>query len=299
MSKPKLSMGAITAIVVAILTALAVANKGHSEPVSYPLAEQARFTVEVVGSGTDVILIPGLGSSADVWAATVEALKPNHRIHVLNIAGFAGVPAGANAEGEVIAPSVEALHDYIVSQGLKKPVVMGHSMGGLMTLMLGIAHPEDAGKLIVVDALPFYSVLFDPGATVENVKSYAVRYRDMVANMPEAQFAAMQQQLIPAHKPAWGETVVGWSLTSDRKVFAQALYDDLLTDTRADLPKIKAPLVVFYPWTSASAFAAEATDGVYAAQYANASGVKLIRIDDSSHFIMLDQPDVFHAKLIE
>lgn len=33
----------------------------------------SRFTVDVRGDGPDVILIPGLGSSRDVWAAQVEA----------------------------------------------------------------------------------------------------------------------------------------------------------------------------------------------------------------------------------
>ena len=43
-------------------------------------------------------------------------------------------------------------------------------MGGLMTLMLAKKHPEAAGKLMIVDALPFYGMLFGPTATPDAVR---------------------------------------------------------------------------------------------------------------------------------
>ncbi|MEA3039246.1 MAG: hypothetical protein QOE79_1759, partial [Sphingomonadales bacterium] len=72
----------------------------------------ARFSVEVTGSGPDVILIPGLTASKDIWRGTVAAV-PGYRYHLIQVAGFAGAPAGGNARGEVVAPLAEEIARYI------------------------------------------------------------------------------------------------------------------------------------------------------------------------------------------
>lgn len=64
-----------------------------------------RIEVVTRGSGADVILIPGLTSHRDVWATTAAALETNHRVHIVQVKGFAGFPAEANAEGPVSASS--------------------------------------------------------------------------------------------------------------------------------------------------------------------------------------------------
>src|SRR5205085_90635 len=62
-----------------------------------------RIGVTVMGSGPDVVLIPGLSSTPAVWASTMAAL-PGYRYHLIHVSGFAGRPAGANAEGSFIIP---------------------------------------------------------------------------------------------------------------------------------------------------------------------------------------------------
>src|SRR5919199_740472 len=71
-----------------------------------------RFTVEVIGSGPDVILIPGLTASRNVWRPTVAAV-PGYRYHLIQVAGFAGAPARGNREGPVVAPLAEEIARYI------------------------------------------------------------------------------------------------------------------------------------------------------------------------------------------
>src|SRR5690242_10033017 len=77
-------------------------------------APPTRFSVEVRGAGPDVILIPGLASGRAVWNDTATRLQGSRRLHLVQVAGFAGSPAGPNATGPVIAPVVEELHRYIV-----------------------------------------------------------------------------------------------------------------------------------------------------------------------------------------
>src|SRR3546814_6830109 len=48
----------------------------------------ARFDVEIIGNGPDVVLIPGLNSTREVWRPTAEALASDHRVHLVQLAGF-------------------------------------------------------------------------------------------------------------------------------------------------------------------------------------------------------------------
>jgi pimeloyl-ACP methyl ester carboxylesterase len=88
-------------------------------------AEPARFSVTVTGSGPDVILVPGLMSDRAVWDGSAAALE-GHRVHLVQIAGFAGEPAGSNGQGPLLAPIVEELGAYIASVGLERPRIVGH-----------------------------------------------------------------------------------------------------------------------------------------------------------------------------
>src|SRR4029077_14262426 len=82
-------------------------------------AAPTRFSVVIQGvapgKGPDVILIPGLSSSRDVYSAEAKLLTATYRLHLIQIAGFAGDPAGPNATGPILAPVVEQLHQYIVA----------------------------------------------------------------------------------------------------------------------------------------------------------------------------------------
>ena len=80
-----------------------------------------RISVRTAGSGSDVILIPGLASSPRVWTEMVNAI-PGHRYHLIQVSGFAGQPVGSNNEGLVAAPVAEEIARYIAEQGLQKTV---------------------------------------------------------------------------------------------------------------------------------------------------------------------------------
>jgi pimeloyl-ACP methyl ester carboxylesterase len=275
---------------------MGVFNKAHAAT-PWPDAATERFSVSVSGSGRDIILIPGLGSSADTWTGTAAHLK-GYRVHVLNLAGFAGEPAGANAAGDVLAPSVEAIDAYIKANHLNHPVIVGHSMGGLMALMLAKAHPEDAGELVIADALPYIGVIFNPAATVPMVEPQAAAMRDGMIATPADVFAAQQSAGMArmVTSPDNVKTVAQWTVDSDRRVFAESFYEDMTTDLRPDLAQIATPTVVIFP-TGAGGQDPAQTEAFYKMQYAAMPNVTFARVDNSLHFMMLDQPEAFYAAL--
>lgn len=258
-----------------------------------------RIAVEVRGparpSGPDVILVHGLASSRAVWRRTADALDDMRRVHLVQVKGYGGKPAGANVSGAVLEPLAEELHRYIARRGLKRPVVIGHSMGGTAGLMLAARHPESVGRLMVVDALPFFSVLINPHATVQTARPMAAMMRDGMARMTAEQFAASQRASMArmVKTPAAREAAIAASLASDRGAVARGMYDVMTTDLRPELPRITAPVTVLYAHDALLGAPPAAIDRLFATGYAGLKGVRLVRVDGSLHFIMDDQPERF------
>ena len=117
------------------LLGLAICAPSMAVGVSAALAQDAapasaafvsdRLSVEVEGHGPDVILIPGFGSSREVWRATADRLKATHRVHLVQLAGFAGEP-WSHGDGPFVQPVVDELDRYVREQGLEGPAVVGH-----------------------------------------------------------------------------------------------------------------------------------------------------------------------------
>jgi pimeloyl-ACP methyl ester carboxylesterase len=258
-----------------------------------------RFTV--VDEGTvgkpDVVLIPGLSSSRAVWDAEAKLLAPNYRLHLVQVDGFAGAAAGPNATGPFLAPVVEELHGYIGTLSTK-PAVMGHSLGGLLTLMLEDKYPADVRKAIIVDTLPFYAVLFSPAATVEAVKPQAEAIRGQMLGMPADQYAAMAPMMAAqlVKDPAAQKTVAAASIASDRAVVVNAMIEDMETDMRPKVAGIKVPTLVLYEHdTTLTMPDASSYEGLMKDGYKPMPNVTLVQVDGARHFIMYDQPAKFDA----
>jgi pimeloyl-ACP methyl ester carboxylesterase len=288
----------------AAMSAALVANGAVPSPLSAqaPISHRAafqptRFSVIVEGSGPDLILIPGLTSSRHVFDQAVAGLGGRYRVHRIQVAGFGGEPARGNGSGPVLGPVVEEIHAYIAANHLRHPMVAGHSVGGLMTLMLAQRHPEDVSRALIVDALPFYGMLMGPQATPENLAPQVAPMRDSIAAMSDEAWRAQQTATATrlASTPQGQAELVADSMASDRGVVARALYEDATTDMRPVLPQIRTPLTVAY---AVNPFATEATYGALMhSGYATAPNVRLIAVEPSYHFIMLDQPARFQQIL--
>jgi N-formylmaleamate deformylase len=240
--------------------------------------QPARFSVEVVGRGPDVILIPGLTAGREVWRGTTSAV-PGYRYHLVHIAGFAGEPARGNHTGAILGPLADELARYIADRRLVRPAIVGHSMGGTLAMMLAARRPALVGKVMVVDMLPQPAGLF--GGTARDFG-------------PLAQMMGSRggQQLFANLMGAFSPPTVA---RSDADVTGRAMRELAVTDLTGDLPRIRVPLTVAY--ASPDRQASAAIDRQFARAYSGARGARLVRIDGSGHMLMLDQPARFRAEM--
>ncbi len=305
------------AIIIVILTAMASANQAKAATPEHCAINAAeardsvkidgkRFSVVVEGSGPDIILIPGLSTPRDVWEPTVAKLGKCYTLHTVQIRGF-GDDAGINAQGPLLEPFVKELADYIddeiIDKSRARPVIVGHSLGGLSALMIGARYPDIPGRIMVVDALPFIGTLFNPAATVDLVKPQAQKMADAMRQAPISPQGVDDSD--PGEKSMAGfysNSVAGrtkvarWMRTSDPRVTAQALYDDMTTDMRGELPKIRVPVGLLYAQDD-SVMTPEAAKQTFVPQYTGTRVFEARMISGSRHFIMLDQPDQFQTEL--
>jgi pimeloyl-ACP methyl ester carboxylesterase len=237
-----------------------------------------RFSVEVRGRGPDVILIPGLTSGPHVWEGVVRDV-PGYRYHLVHVAGFAGAAARGNAQGPVVGPLTAEIARYIEAAGLRRPAVVGHSMGGTIAMMLGARFPERVGKLMVVDMTPQPTALYG-GTAAANL---AAGLKDLIED-PNAR--RLLSGLITAFSPP-----EEGGRKSDPDVVARAMHDLGTVNLTDDLPRLRVPLTVVYAVRGEEG--AAATGRAFAEAYRGARGARLVPVPDSGHLIMADQPGRF------
>ena len=263
-------------------------------------SERLHFRVDGAEGGRDIILIPGLSSSPEIWQGTVDHLGAGWRVHRIHIQGFAGAEPKANATGPVAAPVAEEIARYITENKLDHPVVVGHSMGGTIGMMLAARHPDLVGKLMVVDMIPFMGAMFGPpGTTAESVAPIAEQVYQGMSTASPADYQTRAEATVTGmvNNAEARPQVLGDTRNSDQQVSSSAYRELILTDLRPELSKITAPTEVVYVKFNDARMTPEITDMIYQTSFANLPGVTLKRIDDAAHFIFLDQPAAFNAEL--
>ncbi|MDQ2864162.1 MAG: alpha/beta hydrolase [Bacteroidota bacterium] len=201
--------------------------------------QQKAFKVEVFGSGQRVILIPGYACSGNVWSALVENLKQNYQLHVLTLAGFAGVPA---IDTPVLKTVKNDLLQYVKDNHLNKPVLIGQGLGAFISLWACSDDPASFSKVLCIDGVPFIAAMYNPLVTAADVKkSLAYNPEALSNNMRNIYYQAM---LGIVSDPANTKKIITWKMESDKKTLASTLSEISTTDLRKEITKINIPVLI-------------------------------------------------------
>ncbi len=289
----------------AAFAALAPAMPVAARPSAHAPAETRLDHISVVklGAGSPVVFIPGLASPRASWGGIVPALAKTHSVYLVQVNGFGGDAPGANLKPGILDGIVADLSGYLAARKVGPVALVGHSMGGLASLMVARAHPRQVDRVMIVDALPWFPVLLargGPDPSPGQVAAIAAMMRDKVA-------ARFGRPIDPATvkadvdglavKPESRVQMAKWAAAADPRVTAELLYEDMSTDLRPALPSLPMPVTIVAPWSATSGFGKDRTMAFYQRQYAAAPHVSFVDIPDAGHFVMLDQPAAFAAAL--
>src|SRR3989441_5084764 len=100
--------------------------------------------------GTPVILIYGLGSSAETWAAVVPMLSKEFLVYALDMPGFSKTPLAP--EGTNISTHVLYLERFLNALGYPRATLVGNSFGGWIAARFAVEHPERVERLYLLNS---------------------------------------------------------------------------------------------------------------------------------------------------
>ncbi len=234
--------------------------------------------VQVSGSGTPaIVFIPGLATPGAIWDDTVARFQASHACHVVTLAGFGGKPPVKTEH--FLQDAADQIITYVRAQKLEGPILVGHSLGGVLAMEVALKAPDLPGRLVIVDSLPFLAGTMAPGVDrVADASGLADNYRRLLAAQTPEQFAASQRQFLATMvtSPEAIEKVAVLTSRSDAAATGQAMAELLTDDLRSRLSGVKCPVLVLASLVVGMdmGYPREMAEGIYRKQYADLPQVK-------------------------
>jgi len=145
-------------------------------------------------SGPPVVLVHGLGGSYLNWVGIAPALARRRRVVAIDLPGFGLTPAQGR---DTSVNHNAALLSRFVHEVLGEPVVLvGNSMGGMISLLLADRRPEQVLGLALVDpALPNPGARPDPQVAATFAMYAVPRVGELVLTRYTSRFSDRQRVL--------------------------------------------------------------------------------------------------------
>ncbi|MDL2355853.1 MAG: alpha/beta hydrolase [Pseudomonadota bacterium] len=252
--------------------------------------------VERHGSrGSPMIFIAGLSGGPYVWDDAVREFGKDHVLYLVTLPGFDGRPA---ASGDLVAGSDQWIGELIASRKLVRPVLVGHSLGGIFSIAYAEKHADQIGGVVAIDGLPVF-----PGTenmTLEQRTAIAATMKQRMAGITRAAFEAQQKTYMRgpggASDPVTADALAARNARSDPAAVTDYMTQVLALDLRGGLPAIKVPVLVIAPFNEADMKAAgmpmtaATKTAYYTGLMAGTPKLTVVPVSPSRHFAMFDQP---------
>ena len=99
------------------------------------------------GQGTPLVLVHGLTSSKVAWRENILPLAERHRVYAVDLPGHGDSDkSGVNYDSTSI---VELMREFILGLGHQQVALAGISLGGGVSLLTALEHPEMVSKLVL------------------------------------------------------------------------------------------------------------------------------------------------------
>lgn len=99
------------------------------------------------GAGPPLVLVHGLAGSWRWWRRLLPALAAEHRVHLLDLPGFGGLPRPRRF---ALDGTVDWLAAWLDAARVEPADVIGHSLGGLLCARLAARRPEAVRRLVLI-----------------------------------------------------------------------------------------------------------------------------------------------------
>jgi pimeloyl-ACP methyl ester carboxylesterase len=169
------------------------------------------------GSGRAILFIHGLGAQLHQFRHPLFArLEKDYRLVALDRpgSGYSVRAAGATAGISEQARTIVAFMDRL---GLEKPLLVGHSLGGIIALAIAIEHPGKAAGLALLSPYTRYSAKIGPNFAPLQIEqawrrwfvAHTTAIPDALKTAPQVLDFIFGPQAMPANYPIQGGGMLG------------------------------------------------------------------------------------------
>ena len=251
--------------------------------------KDGRFAYEATGdpSKTPLVFLHGIGGAARAWRGQIAAFGDRYRAVAWDMPGYGG---SAPLPSAGIATLADALQDFLRAIGGPRPILVGHSIGGMIVQQWLTRHPRHAAAVVLAQTSPafgkaegdwqkqFIEARLGPLDRGETMKSLApVLVKELVGDNPDAS----------------GMNVARECMASVPETSYRAMMLALLGfDQRKALADIAVPTLVLSGSRDKNAPAPMmATMATYIPQ------ATYVELEGAGHLVNLERPDAFNAAL--
>ncbi len=248
--------------------------------------DQGIVHYEVYGRGRPVLLLHGWLGSWGLWQETMAYLGRYYRTYALDFWGFG--ESGKKRDTYAVQDFVSLVGQFMDRLGISQAPLVGHSMGGTVSLEVAIQYPERVSKVVIIGSPIVGSSLAFP------LKLAGYRFiAFMLFNMMWAFRMGMKiaSPFICAD-PRFPEMMDRDLSSTTLESFLLSIASLRQTDLRPLLPQIKVPVMGIFggrdnivnprQWQPLK-------DGVEKSE--------IVRWSQAQHFVMLDAPQDFMETL--
>lgn len=223
------------------------------------------------GAGeSTILLLHGLSGSSRWWARNIPELSSRYRVVVPDLVGF------GRSRTRVRLPDFDTLARllgaWLEARRIPKVTLVGHSMGGQISIHLAARDPDRLDRLVLVDAAGIPRLL---------------------APRTLLRLAADAAPLWRWGDPAFLPTIAGDALTAGPRALLRSLYHIIQDDVRPLLPRIQVPTLIV--WGERDQLVPLA-HGVEMRESIPHS--RLVVLRGAAHNSMIDRPTDFNRVLI-
>ena len=183
-----------------------------------------RFGYEATGDlgGTPLVFLHGIGGAARTWRGQLASFGDRYRAVAWDMPGYGGSAPLPNVSITTLA---DALQDFLQQIGASRPILVGHSIGGMIVQQWLIKHPGAATAVVLAQTSPAFGKAegdwqkqfiearlgpLDRGETMKALAPSLVKElvgdhpdtegmqiaRDCMGSVPEASYRAMMLALL-------------------------------------------------------------------------------------------------------
>lgn len=253
------------------------------------VTEQGIIHYEAYGRGRPVLLLHGWLGNWGLWRSSIEILSKEFRTYALDFFGFGeSFDRGQNFSVENY---VESVNQFMDRQGIVKAALVGHSMGGSVSLAASVRYPEKVVKTTVIGS-PVQGTSLNFLLKLSGYRGIA----SVIWTSP-ALFKLFLRGY--AYFVARDGQALGRMFVSDiSKVSTDSFFKSIgtlrQTDLRSQIGVIKTPVLGIYGKRDVIVSPRQSR---VLKEYLPSS--QIAWFESSGHFPMMDEPDRFHQTLRE